>query len=158
MEYQIKNILVPVYIKYDFVDESYEIKSQKEWIECRLNLQPADNSHREIQIYCYPADYFELLPFFTLTIDYATLRCGSVSSRTRSNAFGLFWTFANKNCRILLSFNDYDAKNRYVKYMRNMLAFFRAHHEFKNGKFQLKTKHNQINRHILIDFLPFFFR
>lgn len=99
-----------------------------------MNIQPSETSDREIQIYCYPTDYSELLPYFGMSIDYANLRCGTVTSRTKVNAYGLFWTFANKKCRILLAFTDNETKKRYAKYLKNMLTLFRSQHEFQNGQ------------------------
>lgn len=98
-------------------------------------MQPSRDSDRDIQIFCYPSDYNELLPYFVLSIDYAALRCGSVSSRSKSNTYGLFWQFASKDCRILIAFSEKDSRKRYAKYLKNMLTTFRSQHEFENSKF-----------------------
>lgn len=98
-------------------------------------MQPTENSNRGIQAFCYPPNYSELLPYFMISIDYAAIRLGPVSSRSKSFTHGLFWDYGSKKCRILLAFQDKDSKKRYVKYLKSILALFRSQHEFENSKF-----------------------
>lgn len=70
-----------------------------------------------------------------LSIDYASIRLGPVSSRSKSHTYGLFWNCASKQCRILLAFQNKDTKKRYAKYLKDMLNLFRSQHEFENSKF-----------------------
>lgn len=97
-------------------------------------MQPAEYSNRGIQAFCYPPDNSDLLPYFTSTIDYASIRLGPVASRSKSHTYGLFWD-CGKKCRILLAFHDKDTKKRYVKYLKNLLTLYRSQHEFENSKF-----------------------
>lgn len=100
-----------------------------------MNIQPAENSNRGIQAFCYPPNYSELLPYFMTSIDYASIRLGPVSSRSKCHTYGLFWDSGSKQCRILLAIQDKDTKKRYVKYLKSLLALFRSQHEFENSKF-----------------------
>lgn len=98
-------------------------------------MQPAENSIRGIQTFCYPPNCSDSLPYFMLSIDYAAIRLGPVSSRSKSHTYGLFWNCGSKKCRILLAFPNKETKKRYVKYLKKLLALFRSHHEFENSKF-----------------------
>lgn len=128
--------------KYGFLF-SFSFSQHQQWTECRLNMQPAENSNRGIQAFCYPPNYDDLLPYFMSSIDYAAIRLGSVTSRSKSHTYGLFWDCGSKKCRILLAFQSKDTKKRYANYLKNMLALFRSQHEFENSKFEQNPPPNQ---------------
>lgn len=115
------NNLVPVYIKYDFISESYETKTQKDWIECRWNLKPSETSIREIEMYCNPVHFFKLSPYFTLCVNAENLRCNLVACRSKLNVYGLFWTFAKKSCCILIAFDNNLTREQYGNYLKGIL-------------------------------------
>lgn len=153
---------VPVFIKYNFTsEENYRSNVAKvssarkmkcsqsyartkmiiifacftlqDWIECRLNVKPAPGSYQCVQITVYPKCYDEMMPHFSVDIDYSSIRCGPVQSRSRENVFGMVWGCKrNKKSRIFIAFDSKIQLQNFSKYFRKLLKFF--NNDCENGK------------------------
>lgn len=92
------------------------------------------NSYRNIQINVYPKRYEEMLPHFTLDIDYANIRCGQVRSHSKANVYGILWSCVEKKCRIFIAFESKTMHQKFSKYLRKLLEFFNLYNNCENGK------------------------
>lgn len=82
------------------------------------------------------------MPHFSVDIDYSSIRCGPVQSRSRENVFGMVWGCKrNKKSRIFIAFDSKIQLQNFSKYFRKLLKFF--NNDCENGKWILMTIHRQ---------------
>lgn len=107
--------------------------SLKQWTECRFNIRPSPNSNRHVQVNGYPENYNESAPYVLRDIDYEQIYCRKINSRSKSNAFGVFWKVGGKNCSILIAIDDNDTYRRFSRYLKKLLKFFELYNNIENG-------------------------
>lgn len=110
-----------------------------------------------MQITVYPKCYDEMMPYFSLDIDYTKIRCGPVKSRSRENVFGVVWSGEKKKkCRIFIAFESRTDHEKFEKYFsRKLLKFFNNNCE--NGKWILMTIIESTNKTHASHAVVFFF-
>lgn len=86
-----------------------------------MNVKPTSQTESSVQMNVYPKLYDDLTPYFTVDINYANIRCGSVRSRSKLNVYGIVWCIEPKKCRIFIAFEDETMHQKFDKYFRELL-------------------------------------
>lgn len=119
---------------WDIFIHSVNIFILQNWIDCKLNVKPLDELGRCIQINCYPQNYEEMTPYFCFDIDIMDVKCGPVTSRTRKNVHGIFWSHGEKRCKFFFAFENAGLYDAYTAYLKEMLQSLE---KIQVGKFGL---------------------
>lgn len=85
-----------------------------------------------MQVICYPKNYKELTPYFTIDIDIMDVKFGPVVSRTKMNVYGLFWNHGEKRCKLFFAFDNAEIYNTYTVYLKKLLKYLE---KIQIGKF-----------------------
>lgn len=80
-----------------------------------------DELGRCIQINCYPNNYEEVAPYFSVDIDIMDVKYGPATSRTKKTVHGIFWSRGEKRCKFFFAFENAGEHDAYAAYLKELL-------------------------------------